>query len=125
WAWWFVAMALAVVMGFRHQVGGDWGSYLYQFARFESPLFELLDAAKDPGYSFAGWVVTRLGGDIHGLNFACALPLAIGTVALARRQPWPMLALLAAVPYLLIVVGMGYTRQSAAIGYALLGLVAL
>ena len=126
WAWRLLAIALALMMGFRHEVGGDWFTYLYQFDRFENlPLSELLDAAKDPGYSLAGWLVARLGGGVHALNFLCALPLAFGTIALARRQPWPMLALLAAVPYLLIVVGMGYTRQSAAIGYALLALVAL
>ena len=126
WVWWLLAAGLALMMGFRHEVGGDWANYLYQFARFNNTsLGELMDAAKDPGYSFSGWLVARLGGGMHALNFVCALPLAFGTVALARRQPWPMLALLAAVPYLLIVVGMGYTRQSAAIGYALLALVAL
>lgn len=126
WAWRVVAISLAVLMGFRDEVGGDWFNYLNQFRRIEStPLVELLSTAKDPGYALAGWVVSRLGGGIHWLNFACALPLAFGTMVLARRQPWPMLALLAAVPYLLIVVGMGYTRQSAAIGYALLGLAAL
>jgi hypothetical protein len=35
------------------------------------------------------------------------------------------LALLAAVPYMLVVVGMGYTRQAVALGFALLGLTAL
>jgi hypothetical protein len=42
-----------------------------------------------------------------------------------RRQPNPWLALMTAVPYMLIVVGMGYTRQSVALGLSLIGLVAL
>lgn len=126
WVWWVATLLLALMMGFRHEVGGDWFTYQYQFALFETPdLAGLLAEAKDPGYSLAGWLVARVGGGIHFLNFICALPLAFGTVALARRQPWPTLAILAAVPYLLIVVGMGYTRQSAAIGFAMLGLVAL
>jgi hypothetical protein len=126
WAWRVVAIALAGMIGLRHEVGGDWATYFRQFAAFEAqPLTELLAAAKDPGYSLAGWLVAQLGGGIYALNFVCALLLVAGTIALAKRQPWPMLALLAAVPYLLIVVGMGYTRQSAAIGCAMLGLVAL
>jgi hypothetical protein len=55
----------------------------------------------------------------------CAALLAWGAVTFARRQAYPWLALFAAVPYLLIVVGMGYTRQAAAIGCAMLGLIAL
>lgn len=126
WAWLVVAVLLALAMGLRHQVGGDWYSYLGQFGRFSSePLGLILGGAKDPGYSFFGWVAAQLGGGIHLLNLMCAVPLALGIVALARRQPWPMLAVLVAIPYLIIVVGMGYTRQSAAIGYAMLGLVAL
>ena len=48
-----------------------------------------------------------------------------GTVVFCRDQPNPWLALLAAVPYMLVVVGMGYTRQAVALGFALLGLAAL
>lgn len=126
WAWGFVALSLAIVMGFRHQVGGDWWTYLRQFEDLENVFFrDLFDIAKDPGYTLLAWLVGQVGGGIHLLNFLCALPLAFGTILLGRRQPWPTLALLAAVPYLLIVVGMGYTRQSAAIGFAMLGLVAL
>lgn len=126
WAWLVVALLLALVMGLRHEVGGDWYNYLRQFGRFSSESLGLiLKDAKDPGYSFFGWLAAQLGGGIHLLNLMCAVPLALGIVALARRQPWPMLAVLVAIPYLIIVVGMGYTRQSAAIGYAMLGLVAL
>ena len=33
-----------------------------------------------------------------------------------RRQPMPWLGLLVAIPYLVIVVGMGYSRQAIALG---------
>lgn len=126
WAWRFLTVLLALVVGLRHEVGGDWYAYAAQFFSYEAaPLGALIVDSKDPGYAVAGWLVATLGGGIHALNLVCALALATGTVALAREQPWPMLALLVAVPYLLIVVGMGYTRQSAAIGLAMLGLVAL
>lgn len=42
-----------------------------------------------------------------------------------RAQSNPWLALVVAVPYMLVVVGMGYTRQSVALGCSLLGLAAL
>lgn len=40
----------------------------------------------------------------------------------ARSQPDPWLAVLVAVPYLVIVVAMGYSRQAVAIGILLAGL---
>ena len=50
---------------------------------------------------------------------------AIGLVFFCRNLPRPWLALAVAVPYLVIVVAMGYTRQGVALGLAMLGLVAL
>ncbi len=126
WIWILFSLILSMWMGLRHEVGGDWWRYASQFAIFRGMSFaDAMSTAKDPGYSLVGWLASEAGGSIHTLNFVCALALASGTVALARRQPWPALAILAAVPYLLIVVGMGYTRQSAAIGFAMLGLAAL
>lgn len=126
WVWRLMGLLLAAMVGFRHEVGGDWWAYLGQFEDLRNLFFrDLFDIAKDPGYTLVAWLVAQFGGSVYLLNFLCALPLAFGTIRLSRRQPWPTLALLAAVPYLLIVVGMGYTRQSAAIGFAMLGLVAL
>ncbi len=48
-----------------------------------------------------------------------------GVVRFSRAQPLPWLSLLVAIPYLIIVVSMGYTRQSAALGLLLIGLVSL
>ncbi|MEJ7745198.1 MAG: EpsG family protein [Luteimonas sp.] len=125
WLWLLVGIAFAVAMGFRHEVGADWFNYA---AIFESTsLLSLKESASlgDPGYSALNWAVAQLGGSVYWVNFACALVLACGTAVFCRRQPNPWLALLAATPYMLIVVGMGYTRQSVALGFALLGLSAL
>lgn len=117
---------IALLMGLRHEVGGDWATYERQFDWIAGMSFrQAVIEGKDPAYYGLAWIVARLDGSIYFLNLLCAAPLALGVASLARRQPMPWLSLLAAVPYLLIVVGMGYTRQSAAIGFALFGLVAL
>jgi hypothetical protein len=46
-------------------------------------------------------------------------------VALARREPYPWLCLLLAIPYLIVVVAMGYTRQAAALGFVMIGLASM
>lgn len=124
--WIVAASGFAIIMGLRHEVGGDWFSYVAHFHAVGLMDFRsaLLDT-KDPGYYVLSWILARLGGSVYTLNLACAAILVSGTFAFARAQPRHWLALAVAVPYLLIVVGMGYTRQSAAIGLVLLGFVAL
>lgn len=121
-----VGAGLALVMGLRFEVGGDWFNYLDHFYYAQGLSF--LDAIQylgDPGYYGLGWLIARAGGSIFWLNLCCAIFLVSGVLSMARRERFPWLVVVAAVPYLLMVVGMGYTRQSAAIGFAMLGLVAL
>ncbi len=125
WSWRLIGVVFALMMGLRHEVGGDWFSYLPHFEEISSLTFDEALEFGDPGYYLLNWLVARAGGDIYAVNLTCAIVLVLGTVTFCRRQPAPWLALTAAVPYLLIVVGMGYTRQAAALGFALLGLAAL
>ncbi|MEO5566099.1 MAG: EpsG family protein [Luteimonas sp.] len=125
WMWFFVGSVFALMMGLRHQVGGDWGNYLPLFRLTAKRTFMQVMARDDPGYYGLNWVVAHAGGDIHLVNLLCASVMMWGTVVFCRRQPHPWLALLVAVPYMLVVVGMGYTRQAVALGFALVGLTAL
>lgn len=124
--WAFIGLLFSLMIGLRHEVGSDWYTYSSQFWLYgQMSLLDAVDVGKDPGYYGLISVVSRAGGEIYTLNLICASLLVVGVVALARKQPVPWLAFLASVPYLLIVVGMGYSRQAAAIGCAMLGLVAL
>lgn len=123
--WLVAAVFYSVVMGLRFQVGGDWYNYLRLFN--EATIFTLSETLGrgDPGYYGLNWLVANAGGSIFIVNLICATLMMWGTIVFCRAQPNPRLALLAAVPYMLIVVGMGYTRQAVALGFALLGMAAL
>lgn len=123
--WVLVGILFALVIGFRHEVGGDWFNYLPHFYSAYGMTFAEAMGVGDPGHYVLNKLISTLGGDIYAVNFVYAVLLMWGTMVFCRRQPNPWLALLVAVPYMLIVVGMGYTRQAAALGLALLGLVAL
>lgn len=125
WMWVCVGVIFALMMGLRHEVGGDWGSYSRHFIRVSRLSFSEVLTSGDPGYYLLNWLVAQLGGSIYLVNLVCATVMMWGTVRFCRAQPSPWLALVAAVPYMLVVVGMGYSRQAVALGFALLGLVAL
>jgi hypothetical protein len=116
---------IAIMIGFRDQVGGDWGAYEEIF-RFAATV-KLSDALTlgDPAYTALNWISNWLGYDIWFVNFVCGLIFAWGLVRFARQQTNPWLAILIAVPYLVIVVAMGYSRQGVAIGIIMAGMAVL
>jgi hypothetical protein len=122
---WLFIVAYVAMAGLRHGIGGDWDTYddIYDEIAI-SPWRQALQVT-DPGFSLLVWLSSLAGWGIYPVNAVCAGLLALGVarVALGTREPW--LAILASVPYLLIVVGMGYVRQAGAIGLMLLALDAL
>lgn len=121
----FVCFIFVFLIGFRFQVGGDWGAYLRMYdTQLGMSLFDTLTLT-DPGYALLNWLVASLGLGIYAVNLVCGAIVMVGLFYFCRRQPQPMLALLIATPYMVIVVAMGYTRQSVALGFELLALIAL
>lgn len=116
---------IALMIGLRFEVGGDWINYesIFQFFNYSDLAFAL--TAPDPGFNLLNLVVNELGIGSWGVNFVCGAIFTWGLVRFAQRQPNPWLVLVVAVPYLIIVVAMGYTRQAVAIGFILLGLTTL
>ena len=116
-------LLLALMVGLRHQVGGDWRSYeMHYLTTMGAPLQEVLEQS-DPGYYLIVWLATKVNGGVYLVNLVCAALFSLGLVAFCRQQPRPWLALAVAVPYMVLVLGMGYTRQGVALGLTMLGLV--
>ena len=118
-----LVLLYSAIIGLRFQVGGDWGIYLENLQNLAgSSFFDAISsvALGDPGYNLISWLSNTIGTGIYGVNFLCALIFSIGLLVFCDCQPRPWLALAVSTPYLIIVVAMGYTRQSAAIGLALI-----
>lgn len=124
---WRNILALLILMiGLRHEVGGDWQHYLdnIEWASGQT-LADSFAVGRDPADGILNWIAAQSGLGAYLLNIIYASFFSIGLVAFCRSQPRPWLALTVAVPYLVTVVAMGYSRQGAAIGLVMLGLVAL
>lgn len=123
--WRVTFLILALMIGLRFEVGGDWFNYARHLDEAVYLDFWESLTQKDPAYGLLLWVGVQTGWDMYGVNCVCAMLFSFGLVVFCRAQPRPWLALVVALPYLVIVVGMGYTRQGVAIGLAMAGLVAL
>ena len=120
------SLLLIPFIGLRYEVGADWFNYMGIFDQtaFDRTLPGTLEES-DPGYGLLNWIAGQLGQDIRLVNTVCAIIFAFGFHRFCLHQPRPWLAATVAVPYLIIVVAMGYSRQGAAIGFLLAAFVAL
>ena len=119
-ALWGFVIFYTLLAGLRQDVGGDWINYvvIYDDLKLDSLSYAL--SATDPLYGLLNWISAQLDADIYLVNGICALVLVWGVVSATTKFNEPWLAIAMAVPYLLIVVGLGYVRQGAAIGMLLL-----
>ena len=128
---WSVIICLSLIIffslfiGLRHEIGGDWFSYLPYVTRAKG--ISLLSTYEwgDPGYNTLNWLFAPFSWGIYGVNFISSIFFSIGLVIFCRSQPRPWLALTLSIPYLIIVVAMGYSRQGVALGFAMPALLAL
>lgn len=125
--WWWVAfgVCLALLIGFRHEVGGDWATYEEHYQSMVGAGWREALERSDPGYYLLTWLSTTVGGGVYLVNLVFGALFSWGLLAFCRQQPRPWLALAVAVPYMVIVVGMGYSRQGVALGLVMLGLTRL
>lgn len=119
------AVFLIVFIGLRHEVGDDWNNYLSWLEVARGADLAAALQFTDPGYALLNWLGANWFGGIYFVNFACAVLAVIPLVIFCKRQANPALALLIAVPYVITVVYMGYTRQSVAVGFGMLAMLAV
>jgi hypothetical protein len=114
---------LVIIIGLRYQVGGDWYTYLDGMDLYRDiSLDDVLLLKFEVGFNILSWVSQQMGASIYGVNFVCAIIFVTGFTKLSNSQPYSWLAATVAVPYLIVVVAMGYTRQAAAIGFLMFSL---
>jgi len=115
WQAWLIGTALTFFIGLRHEVGADWFNYLPYVTRAEGLDLAQVIAWGDPGYNILNWLFASFPWGIYGVNFVSAAVFSAGLVLFCMAQPRPWLALCLSIPYFVIVVAMGYSRQGVAV----------
>lgn len=119
--WVTIGFLFILIIGFRFEVGGDWINYIRHYEYMSG--VTLAEALKkdDPGHQFLNWLMYRWDFGVYGTNVIYGTIFMIGLVKFSRLQTYPWIAVAVAVPYLITVVAMGYSRQGVAIGLFLWG----
>ncbi|MFN4113447.1 MAG: EpsG family protein [Sphingomonadaceae bacterium] len=111
-----VFLLFTAVIGLRYEIGPDWWAYLNQLRVMPQQSLGTLAERGELGWAILVQFSDSMGWGIHGLAIASGLVFCIGLFAIARACQEPMLAVVAAVPYLSIAVAMSGMRQAMAIG---------
>lgn len=115
-------LAICLMIGLRFEVGGDWIEYAHIFNEAEYQQFSELARYGDVAYQALNWSVQKLNWPFWTVNLVTGMIFCWGLARFASSTPNQWTAVVVSIPYLVIVVAMGYTRQSAAIGVLLCGL---
>ncbi len=111
---------LTVFVGIRFNIGGDWHEYINIFRAIGDLDFLPSLLFTDPNYGAINWIANKSGLGIIFVNMLCSVIFFIGLAMFCKRQNYPWVGVMVAIPYLVFVVAMGYTRQASAIGLVLL-----
>jgi len=119
----FFGFILIIFIGLRYEVGGDWEVYehintLYRGVEGLSfgDLFQFKYLTGDFGYILFNWIGFNFGYGVTTTNLLVAIVFVVTLFKFANYTQNRWLALIVSVPYMITVVSMGYTRQSAALG---------
>ena len=103
-------------IGLRDEVGPDWLAYQMKYDYLSESTFLKGLFTTEPGFAALNWIVAKLNGGVHVVNLIIAFILMTGIIRVAKTTAFPWLALISVTPYLIIVIGMSASRQTAAIG---------
>ena len=123
--WKLIYVVLVLMIGLRHEVGGDWIQYIEMLDSYADETMDDKFAFQDPAFVWLNNLAIWSDTGIYSINLLSAIFFSWGLVVFCRAQPLPWLALVVSVPYLITVVAMGYTRQGVAIGIAMVAMIAL
>lgn len=116
-----ILIFLCTMTGLRFEIGGDWENYLNIYGWFRGLSFVESLSVTDPGYGVLNYFSLLLGfSDTILINFICALIFYTCFYFICKNMENYWLPLLVSFPYLILVVSMGYTRQSVAIALVIL-----
>jgi hypothetical protein len=117
--WFFLFVLFSFFVGLRHQVGPDWWQYTRWLEIVGTQDFFSLFSQPEPLSKLLFWISYQLNLEIYSVNLAAALIMMLGVFAFARKTVNPWLAVVAATPYFILVIGMSGVRQAAAAGIIL------
>ena len=108
-------------VGLRHEISGDWHVYQSLFRQFKTlgfPSIQLFTSS-DPLYITINILIERSGYTIHLVNLIISIFFFLGLFLILKGSKYKLISILSAFLPLIVILSMGYTRQSLAVSFTL------
>lgn len=121
--WWALLwIVLVFFIGYRYGIGGDWLPYIKIFNDLSVSSVSDFITDRHPAYSIIAWSVSKIGLGIITVNVILAVIYFTGLFRFAKHEPYPLLTISLALPFLVYVTSTGFVRQTTAYMIALFAL---
>jgi hypothetical protein len=117
-----VTMLLFLFVGFRWQVGCDWGGYENIFEITRQSTVEEAISNREPGFTLLNIFIHNLKLDYFWVNVVGAFLFFLGLFLFARRQENPLAIMALSFPVLIMNMPMSGVRQGIAIGFFMIAI---
>ncbi|WGZ96181.1 MAG: EpsG family protein [Candidatus Thiothrix putei] len=122
----FFSIIAIFLIGYRSGTGGDWGNYFHQFKKIgENTLFQYIFDNTKNSHEFAFDTLFWLGYNYADFYLVMTVFAAFSFYALyyfAKNQPYFWLTVAIAVPFFVVIMVMGYTRQGLALSVLMIAI---
>ncbi len=116
--WIFVLFFLSIFIGFRNEIGGDWITYeKFYHTVHNLSFYETLNSSLV--YVYINKIAYYTGTQFVGVNVICALIFMFSLAIFLNNSKNKWLALAISFPIIILILGMGYTRQGLAFSFSL------
>src|SRR5579859_3591976 len=72
WTFILAGVLFTLMIGLRHEVGGDWLTYLPHLDNDRSMSLGDIFSLQDPAYHLLDWLAAKFNFDIYAVNLVCA-----------------------------------------------------
>ena len=128
-SWYFWVFILTFFIGFRDSIGTDWFPYVRLFNKISIISFQELltniSYSENISYSILIWISSKLGFGIYGANLLMGFIFSLFLIIFCNHFDRPYFALLISIPYIIVVVGIGYGRQGVALAFLMISFLCL
>lgn len=117
------ALFLTVFIGMRFEVGADWAAYQSNFHKYaEMPFLAGLGELREFGWAFLMRLFSTLGSGFTLPQLFCAAVLVFGIFSFSKIYGCFSTNIVALFPTGIVMLGMGFTKQSLSVGLMFLSL---
>ena len=97
---WLAGIVTVVLIGYRHEVGGDWDRYISIYAYHKNTVLNFSNfTSGDYAYETIHWFSLNYLNGIYATNLICAAIFVYGLFKFCRTMPFPWLALFVSIPF--------------------------